>query len=52
MDLAAAGLGARADHPLLRRFREACAVYRLDPGNRDAIARRLLDKVISGVGGA
>jgi nucleoside-triphosphatase len=47
-----ASLHLRSDHPILRRFREACEVHRLDPGNRDVIARRLLDKVIPGVGGA
>lgn len=41
-----ASLHLRASHPLLRRFREACEVHLLDPQNREAVARLLLDKVI------
>lgn len=37
----------RGPHPLLRRFREGCEVHLLDPRNREAVARLLLDKVIS-----
>lgn len=46
-----ASLHLRASHPLLRRFREGCEVHLLDPGNRDAVARLLLDKLISAEGG-
>lgn len=41
-----ASLHLRSSHPLLRRFREACEVHLLDPPNREAVFRRLLDRVI------
>ncbi len=41
-----ASLHLRAAHPLLRRFREGCEVHILDPRNREAVARLLLDRVI------
>ncbi len=39
-----ASLHLRASHPLLRRFRERCEVHLLDPQNREAVARLLLDR--------